>query len=56
MKVQFFEKDAQSFATPKAYTYEIKSLKICAGQGYCWLLQIYAGKTETRQKRSCINS
>ena len=31
----------------KAHKYGIKLFKLCAGQGYCWSLQMHAGKTGT---------
>ena len=31
----------------KVHKYGIKLFKLCAGQGYCWSLQMQAGKTGT---------
>ena len=37
----------RQYIPSKAHKYGIKLFKLCAGQGYCWSLQMYVGKNGT---------
>ena len=51
----------RQYIPSKAHKYGMKLFKLCAEQGYCWSLQMYAGKTgtggrEVRQTQRILKS